>query len=212
MIGLDEFEQRARFAGLNITLSIGQWKLLTAFLQLRSEWHGTHNLMGPMASEKGSDSDLLDAIAVSLVGPTKTPLVDVGAGGGVPGFMVSILQPEREVFLVEPRAKRAAFLRSAASRLQRKSVSVIRGRWPVDCQLLFESRTELEVVSRAVVSPEEWPSLATAPGAPVNSVIRMLAANRPSWQITGYKCTKTIEYFSAQGARRCVERWARIGD
>jgi 16S rRNA (guanine527-N7)-methyltransferase len=42
--------------------------------------------------------------------------VDVGTGAGFPGMVVALLT-DREVQLIEPRAKRAAFLRSAAEAL-----------------------------------------------------------------------------------------------
>jgi 16S rRNA (guanine527-N7)-methyltransferase len=42
--------------------------------------------------------------------------VDVGSGAGLPGLVVAILL-ERPVVLVEPRAKRVAFLREAAAEL-----------------------------------------------------------------------------------------------
>jgi 16S rRNA (guanine527-N7)-methyltransferase len=42
--------------------------------------------------------------------------IDVGSGAGLPGLVVGILL-DRPIILVEPRAKRAAFLREAASEL-----------------------------------------------------------------------------------------------
>lgn len=44
------------------------------------------------------------------------PWLDVGSGAGLPGIVVALLT-ERPVILVEPRAKRVAFLRSAAEQL-----------------------------------------------------------------------------------------------
>lgn len=54
--------------------------------------------------------------------------IDVGAGAGLPGMVVAILS-DRAVVLVEPRAKRAEFLRQAADALQlTKRVTVIASR------------------------------------------------------------------------------------
>lgn len=36
--------------------------------------------------------------------------IDVGTGGGFPGMVVALLEPERVVTMIEPRGKRAAFL------------------------------------------------------------------------------------------------------
>ncbi|MES2444055.1 MAG: 16S rRNA (guanine(527)-N(7))-methyltransferase RsmG [Pseudomonadota bacterium] len=49
-------------------------------------------------------------------GAEKGDWIDVGAGAGFPGLVIAILSDRRTV-LVEPRAKRAAFLREAAAAL-----------------------------------------------------------------------------------------------
>jgi 16S rRNA (guanine527-N7)-methyltransferase len=43
------------------------------------------------------------------------PLVDVGSGGGVPGLVLGIVRPGRELHLVEATARKAAFLRATAA-------------------------------------------------------------------------------------------------
>lgn len=42
-------------------------------------------------------------------------LVDVGSGGGVPGLVLGVVRPERELHLVEATARKATFLRETAS-------------------------------------------------------------------------------------------------
>jgi 16S rRNA (guanine527-N7)-methyltransferase len=51
-------------------------------------------------------------------------LVDVGAGAGLPGIPVAISEPERHVVLLEPAAKRAAFLELAVEALHLKNVDI----------------------------------------------------------------------------------------
>jgi 16S rRNA (guanine527-N7)-methyltransferase len=43
------------------------------------------------------------------------PLVDVGSGGGVPGLVLGVVRPERDLHLVEATARKAAFLRETAT-------------------------------------------------------------------------------------------------
>ncbi len=50
--------------------------------------------------------------ASSLPGPGR--LIDVGSGNGSPGLVFALLRDDLEVILLEPRAKRWAFLREAA--------------------------------------------------------------------------------------------------
>lgn len=54
--------------------------------------------------------------------------IDIGSGAGLPGLVVALLS-ERQVYLIEPRAKRVAFLRDAAAALGLSGqVSVIAAR------------------------------------------------------------------------------------
>jgi 16S rRNA (guanine527-N7)-methyltransferase len=54
--------------------------------------------------------------ALAAVGslPTSGLLVDLGSGAGFPGFVLACARPGLRVVLVEPRMKRAAFLRAGA--------------------------------------------------------------------------------------------------
>jgi 16S rRNA (guanine527-N7)-methyltransferase len=42
------------------------------------------------------------------------PLADVGSGGGVPGLVLGVVRPERELHLVEATVRKAEFLRETA--------------------------------------------------------------------------------------------------
>jgi 16S rRNA (guanine527-N7)-methyltransferase len=55
---------------------------------------------------------------------TTGPWLDLGTGAGFPGLVVSILQPEREVVMVESRSKRAEWLRRVCNHLGVISASV----------------------------------------------------------------------------------------
>jgi 16S rRNA (guanine527-N7)-methyltransferase len=54
------------------------------------------------------------------------PIVDVGSGGGAPGIPLAIALPERAVTLLEPSARKCAFLERWSRELP--NVRVIRGR------------------------------------------------------------------------------------
>jgi 16S rRNA (guanine527-N7)-methyltransferase len=45
------------------------------------------------------------------------PLADVGSGGGLPGLVLGVVRPERELHLIEATARKAAFIREAAARI-----------------------------------------------------------------------------------------------
>lgn len=179
------------------------YRRLAVFFGLRARWAGTHNLSGPRALAQAWRLDLADGVAVTAASGAHR-LVDVGAGSGVPGLIVACLAPDRPVTLVEPIAKRTAFLRSAARQLDLSGVDVVRGRWPVGVE------GPQAVVSRAVVDPAAWPALAASAGESVASVVRMLAARRPPMALPGFELAEAIDYdLGADGARR-VERWRRV--
>ncbi len=62
--------------------------------------------------------------AVRCLRPSDRELVDVGAGAGLPGIPVAISEPERHVVLLEPAAKRAAFLELAVEALQLENIDI----------------------------------------------------------------------------------------
>ena len=53
-------------------------------------------------------------------------LVDVGSGNGSPGLVLGLLRDDVELTLLEPRARRWAFLREAARAAGRSGVRVLR--------------------------------------------------------------------------------------
>jgi 16S rRNA (guanine527-N7)-methyltransferase len=53
-------------------------------------------------------------------------LVDVGSGNGSPGLVLALLRDDLKVTLLEPRARRWAFLREAARAAGRSGVRVLR--------------------------------------------------------------------------------------
>jgi 16S rRNA (guanine527-N7)-methyltransferase len=64
-----------------------------------------------------------------LVGAAPASFLDLGAGGGVPGLVLSREWPEARTVLVESQRHRCAFLESAVERLDLGNrVSVVRGR------------------------------------------------------------------------------------
>jgi 16S rRNA (guanine527-N7)-methyltransferase len=67
-------------------------------------------LLGPREAGRLWDRHLLNsAVVAELLGPGCS-LVDVGSGAGLPGIPLALARPDCEVVLLEPLARRAAFL------------------------------------------------------------------------------------------------------
>ena len=192
----------AEEAGLKVEINTDAFTRFVAFIKRRAHWAGTHNLSGPRALRDPWVVDVLDALALNACLVPDLPLVDVGAGSGVPGLLVACLDPTRVVHLVEPNAKRTAFLRTTAVAMGLTGVRVHRGRWPMQIP------DPQQVVSRAVVSPATWPSLAASAGPQVHQILRMLAHLRPPVEGLGYHLEASLDY-TVDTASRQIERWAR---
>jgi 16S rRNA (guanine527-N7)-methyltransferase len=66
------------------------------------------------------------APAIEIMREWDGPIVDVGSGGGSPGFPLAAAFPEREVTLLEAQERKAAFLERIAPDFP--NVRVVRGR------------------------------------------------------------------------------------
>lgn len=189
-------------AGLKTILTVDQVQQTTDFLELRARWNRTHNLMGPKAARNPWQIDVCDAVALMEIYQPGCPLFDVGSGSGVPGLLFAILYPSAEVRLIEPLAKRAAFLKTAVHLLKVNNAEVERTRWPMD------ALPPCQVVSRAVVIPEAWPKLANA-DPNVRGIYRYLALNRPDFGDAQFVLSAHCNYRRSDEEHLRLEYWSR---
>lgn len=100
---------------------------LASYLDLLAAWAQRVNLTGAGTPERRVA--ILVEPALALL-PLLLPgaLLDVGSGNGSPGLVLALLEPARPVTLLEPRARRWAFLREAARACGRADIDVRRER------------------------------------------------------------------------------------
>jgi 16S rRNA (guanine527-N7)-methyltransferase len=100
---------------------------LERYLDLLAAWSARVNLTAADTPEQRVDVLVAPALrAATLLGPGS--LLDVGSGNGSPGLVLALLEPLRPATLLEPRARRWAFLREAARATGREDVQVLRQR------------------------------------------------------------------------------------
>ncbi len=91
--------------------------------------HGVERgLIGPREVDRLWDRHLLNSVAVSEFIPEGASVVDVGSGAGLPGIPLAIARPDLDVVLLEPMARRVAWLAEAVAKLDLSNVTVVRGR------------------------------------------------------------------------------------
>jgi 16S rRNA (guanine527-N7)-methyltransferase len=85
-------------------------------------------LIGPREIPRLWDRHLLNSAAIAPLVPAGARVVDVGSGAGLPGIPLALARPDVTVTLLEPLARRVAFLTECVDRLGLERVTVVRGR------------------------------------------------------------------------------------
>jgi 16S rRNA (guanine527-N7)-methyltransferase len=90
-------------------------------------WSGRTNLTAARTAEARVRVLVEPALpAVALLEPGR--LIDVGSGNGSPGLVLALLRPDLPATLLEPRARRWAFLLEACRAAGRADIDVLRAR------------------------------------------------------------------------------------
>lgn len=100
---------------------------LYIFYQELRRWNSKLSLVGPAAQEEIFERHFGESLqGLRLLRPSDRTLVDLGSGAGFPGLVLAIARPELEVFLIEAREKKWAFLQSVVRRcgLSTKTLNV----------------------------------------------------------------------------------------
>ena len=98
---------------------------LAAYLDTLAAWSPRVNLTGARSAAERVRLLVGDVLAAGTL-PPPGRLIDVGSGNGSPGLVLALLRDDLEVTLLEPRARRWAFLREAARAAGRSGVRVLR--------------------------------------------------------------------------------------
>lgn len=85
-------------------------------------------LIGPREAPRLWDRHLLNCAVLGELIPFGTRVTDVGSGAGLPGIVLAVARPDLEIVLLEPLARRAAFLTETVAELGLKRVTVVRAR------------------------------------------------------------------------------------
>lgn len=148
--------------------------LLGDRLQLASHYVGLlattgikHGLVGPREAPRLWDRHVLNCAVVSdliVERGSAQPVIDVGSGAGLPGLVLAILRPDLHVHLVEPLARRTAWLADTVTELELSNVTIHTAR----AESLWGVLRAPSITARAVtgiVRLAEWTlPLVEAPG------------------------------------------------
>ena len=94
------------------------------YLHLLDKWNAVYNITSVAPKSKWVSTHLYDSCSIIKFLPEGS-LLDIGTGGGFPGLPIAILQPKREVVLLDRSEKKTAFLRQVVIELDIKNVTII---------------------------------------------------------------------------------------
>lgn len=136
--------------GRTLTLPEGAREQLVTWLDLVVAWSERVDLTA--AKDNDTLADLLLADAALLASAQLTgSAIDVGSGVGAPAIPLAILLPTLTLTLVEPRERRAAFLRTSFGTLARPDISLLR-----KLSMEVEAGVAELALSRATLPPPLW--------------------------------------------------------
>lgn len=130
-------------AALGVEVDATARERLLALLALLHKWNRAYNLTAVRDPEQMVTRHLLDSasIAAAVRGPT---LLDVGAGAGLPGLVLAILDPRLAVTMLDGNGKKVRFQRQAVLELGLDNVTPVQARVET-----FEHDGFDQIVSRA---------------------------------------------------------------
>ena len=136
--------------GRTLEVPAGAREQLVTWLDLVVAWSERVDLTA--AKDNDTLADLLLADAALLASAQLTgSAIDVGSGVGAPAIPLAILLPALTLTLVEPRERRAAFLRTSCGTLSRPDIRLLR-----KPSMEVEAGVAELALSRATLPPPLW--------------------------------------------------------
>jgi 16S rRNA (guanine527-N7)-methyltransferase len=109
---------------LQLNLGDAQIAQLMDFLALLSKWNAVYNLTAVRDPAQMVTQHLLDSLAAVPAFEDAKNVLDVGAGGGLPGIVLAIARPDMRVSMIDTVHKKTAFLTQVKAELGLKNVTV----------------------------------------------------------------------------------------
>ena len=126
-----------------------------SYVTLLEQFNAKMNLIGPFDRTEIVRQLFVDSVAPAVLAAPDGSILDIGTGAGFPGIPLKILYPDVPITLVEPRKKRAMFLKIATTRLKLEDVEIVRERIE-DTEIVPHDW----VVSKAFRNPDVWLEIA----------------------------------------------------
>ena len=155
---------------LGLRLSESQSDALARYAALLLRWNTVHNLTAIETPAHVLTHHLLDSLAIvpeiqRIAGHRPMRVLDVGAGGGLPGIPLAIAAPNLHVTLIDKVQKKSAFLMQAKLELALANITCVHARvetlqaqspFELIVARAFSSLSELVGLTRHLLAPDGW--------------------------------------------------------
>lgn len=174
-----DLKQGSQKLGLN--LSDDALSLLLKYQDALVLWNKAFNLTAIRDPKEMLVKHLLDSLSILNDLPAGR-LLDVGTGGGMPGMIIALCQPERECVLLDSNGKKIRFLKQFIADLKLKNVIAVQTR--VENEDTISELGQFDVItSRAFASLLDFIDAAN-PYMHDNSVIAAMKGVIPEEELT----------------------------
>ena len=140
---------KSLFDKTNTKLSKKNLDQLSDYANLIVKWNKTRNLVSRNANLETINEHILDC-ACLIPHLKEKNILDVGSGAGLPGLVISILDDEKKIKLLEPNQKKISFLTHALAKLDLKNTTIYKDRIEN-----LEEINEETIITRAVMEPKK---------------------------------------------------------
>ena len=109
---------------MKLDMPAAQQKQLMDYVQLMYKWNSVYNLTSLRDPMQMVTHHLLDSLAAVPAFVDARNVLDVGAGGGLPGVVLAITRPGMKVSMIDTVHKKTAFLKQVKAELELSNVTV----------------------------------------------------------------------------------------
>jgi len=104
-------------------------RAFSRYLSVLIQWNRAHQLTGYRTPPEITEKLFLDSLLfLRWIERPARRLLDLGAGAGIPGIPIKIVEPGIQVTLLEARRRRISFLATVVRELELKGVEIRHGR------------------------------------------------------------------------------------
>jgi 16S rRNA (guanine527-N7)-methyltransferase len=111
-------------AEMKLDVSPSQQEQLLDYLALMFKWNSVYNLTSLRDPMQMVTHHLLDSLAAVPAFAGAKNVLDVGAGGGLPGIVLAVTRPDMKVSMIDTVHKKTAFLTQVKAQLGLANVSI----------------------------------------------------------------------------------------